>query len=171
MAFTTRRGRPRTLPPETDLGTPELRLKHALKITAEPIDICLEKQLITSAQHWCGLHLRWLYTVRYGAPALSTYYGDRDTRPIPYAEDDPEWRQRREEEFAIAAQLLRRARRYDYVARIIIYNERPVFLSSAILNKAKRSPALSEQLQRRLLELRDGLDILRLHWRPRSATH
>lgn len=39
MAFTTQRGRPRKPVLQHDLGTPELRLKNALGVTAEPIDL------------------------------------------------------------------------------------------------------------------------------------
>jgi phosphoenolpyruvate carboxykinase (ATP) len=46
MAFSSRRGRPRALSGVPDTGTPELRRKRDLGITAEPIDLCLTRGII-----------------------------------------------------------------------------------------------------------------------------
>lgn len=165
MAFTTQRGRPRKPVLHTDLGTPELRLKHALRLTAEPIDLCLEKRLITEDQHWSGLHLRWLYTLRYGAPNLSTYYGDRDTPARGDTEDDPAWRTMREREYHEATTHLKRYRRYECVMRLAIHNERPAFLDAHLMAKARAHHALAQQMSRVHAELSEGLDILATLWR------
>lgn len=165
MAFTTQRGRPRKPVLHADLGTPELRLKHALRLTAEPIDLCFEKGLITQDHHWCGLHLRWLYTLRYGAPSLSTYYGDRDPPAAPLTDTDTNWREMREREYNSAASRLRQYRRYEPVMRLAIHNEMPAFLDAGLLAKAPSSPALALRLDRLLGELTEGLDILSTLWR------
>lgn len=164
MAFSTQRGRPKSRAPETDPGTPELRLKHALGATAEPIDLCLSKSLITVGQHRAALHLRWLYTIRYGAPVITTRYGDRElmgTTP----EDDPLWRSSREAEYHAATALLKQHRRYETVMRIAIYNEQPAFLNPALLSKSWRSPALAEQLLLARHTLCEGLELLTIHWK------
>jgi hypothetical protein len=167
MAFSSLRGRPRkTAPPLRDVGTPELRLKHALNLTAEPIDLCLERALITPEQHRSGIHLRWLYTLRYGAPSLSTHYGDRGGTPEA-AVHDPQWRSMREQEYLDACRLLRAHRRYECVLRLCVYNEYPSFLSHPLRERARRDAALMQQLAQAQQQLQEGLEALVLHWRTR----
>ena len=170
MAFSTVRGRPRKPAQTHDLGTPELRLKHALRVTAEPIDLCLEKQMITPQQHWCGLHLRWLYTLRYGAPSLTTHYTDRDHPASTPMAEDPGWRSMREREYHEAAVMLRARNRYECVMRLCVFNERPAFLSSALREKAFHQPHLAERMSHAQAQLREGLDLLVLHWRRHPET-
>lgn len=163
MAFTTRRGRPPKPRDTRDLGTPELRFKHAHGLTCEPIDLCLERQLISEAQHRSGLHLRWLYTLRYGAPSLTTRYADRDSRGG--AQDDPQWRSLRELEYHEASRLLKAHQRYEPVMRLAIFNERPAFLSPQLRTQAWKVPALAERLHNEHCQLREGLELLVELWR------
>ena len=165
MAFTTQRGRPRKLVQKIDYGTPELRLKHAMRLTVEPIDLCLEKGHITKDQHWCGLHLRWLYTLRYGAPNLTTYYSDRESLISVRDEEDPEWKTLREREYHSAVTRLREYRRYEPVMRLAIHNERPAFLDPHVCAMTPQRPALAEQLERGRHNLREGLELLTELWR------
>lgn len=169
MAFTTLRGRPRKPVLHTDPGTPELRLKHALRLTAEPIDLCLEKKLITVEQHWCGLHLRWLYTLRYGAPNLTTHYTDRTTPASPLTNDDPEWRAQREREYQDAIALLKAANRYECVMRLAVFNEQPAFLNHLLRQKAAEGYAMTQELARSHGRLVEGLALLAGHWRRSPA--
>lgn len=165
MAFTTRRGRPpKAAADTTDFGTPELRFKHAHGVTAEPIDRCYEKQIITKTHHWCGLHLRWLYTVRYGAPSLTTHY-DWERDSAPRTADDPNWRRQREAEYHEATALLRTRLHYEPVMRLCVYNELPAFLAPTLLARAWDEPAMAERLSHAQQRLRDGLDILAIHWK------
>ena len=168
MAFSTQRGRPRKPLNDNDVGTPELRLKHALRLTAEPIDLCLEKRLITEQQHWCGLHLRWLYTLRYGAPKLTTIYVDPHEPGSAPLREDEDWRAMREREYGLATDLLKTQRRYECVMRLAVYNERPAFLDQTLYERALHEPPLAQELSRMHLRLRDGLELLVKHWqRPR----
>jgi hypothetical protein len=167
MAFSSRRGRPpKPAAATSDPGTAELRLKHALGLTAEPIDRCLERQLITPAQHWCGLHLRWLYTIRYGAPIVTTRYA-ADSDLAPRADDDPQWRNEREREYAEARIILRERQFYEPVMRLCIYNESPVFLSDALRKQAWQQPALAKRLEHAHRTVCAGLDLLAVHWKRR----
>lgn len=169
MAFSTQRGRPRAPEkPSTDFGTPELRLKHALRLTAEPIDLCLERNAITEAQHWCGLHLRWLYTLRYGAPSITTHYINRDTTPAAAAED-PIWRALREQEYTDAAHLLKTRHHYERVMRLAVFNELPAFLSAHMRHQAHHNHALSKTMAQQREQLREGLELLVTHWQRRPT--
>ncbi len=169
MAFSTRRGRPARAKAAgaRDAGTPELQFKRALGVTAEPIDQCLERGIITPDQHWCGLHLRWLYTLRYGAPVVTTCYSDAPLTPV-LAQETPEWRMEREREYQQAVHLLQQAGAYECMMRLCVFNELPVFLNANLLLRAKHEPALSRQLNQRRTALRDGFDLLTNLWRRGS---
>lgn len=163
MTFSTRRGRPKTARPETDLGTAELQRKRAHGLTQEPIDLCLERRIITPAQHWCGLHLRWLYTLRYGAPAVSSSLralaGHASTRP-----DDPEWRAAREGEFAEAAHLLTKQQCYQAMAALVIFNERPRFLDVAGQQAALENSRLMREMTSEYEQVLAGFTLLEDLW-------
>lgn len=169
MAFSTRRGRPpRTTSHGQDLGTPELCFKRAHGLTDEPIDRLLHRGLISQNQHWCGLHLRWLYTLRYGAPSLTTHYHDARSR-LSVGEDDPAWRALREREYTEAAGALKAAKRYEPVMRLCIHNELPAFLNPRLQAQALTIPDLAHQLAQRHQLLLEGLSTLESLWRPRSS--
>lgn len=169
MSFTTRRGRPRKPPEATDFGTPELRFKHAHGLTMEPIDLCHERGIITQTQHWCGLHLRWLYTLRYGAPGLTTRY-DPEWDAAPRQADDPTWRRQREAEYLEATALLRTGRHYEPVMRLSVYNELPAFLSPALRERAFADAAMAARMELAQRCLLEGLDLLAVHWKRRDES-
>ena len=166
MAFSSRRGRPRqTARERTDPGTPELRLKHSLGLTSEPIDRCLEKGIINAAQHRSGLHYRWLYTLRYGAPCLTTRY--EQANHLKSDDTDTQWRSEREQEYLHARQLLHDHRLHTPVERLCIHNEVPAFLSPALVRESWQRPALADGLAARQQQLVHGLELLTLHWQQR----
>lgn len=165
MAFSQRRGRPpRPTVDSPDTGTPELRRKRALGLTDEPIDRLLKRGLITASHHWCGLHLRWLYTLRYGAPVVTTRYADTAER-TGANEEDPLWRSSREQEYLNATALLKQAGRYEPVMRMCVFNELPAFLNPALSARAWHEPALAHQLNQQHGLLLEGLTLLASQWR------
>lgn len=107
MAFHSRRGRPRATTPreEIDSGTPELQRKRRLQLTVEPLDWLREHDIISPQQHWCGLHFRWLYTLRYGAFTPQSMDAAREQGIIRKREYE-EWQQDREQEWRQILQLL-----------------------------------------------------------------
>src|SRR5262245_54303680 len=135
MAFSVRRGRPRVSAamqeskhePSRDWGTQELQFKRAIELTAESLDLCLARDIITAQQHWCGIHFRWLYTLKFGAPVARvidpTHLGGRE-----HGSDTPQWRIEREAEFHLAASELTRHGLYGTLTRICVFDERPRFL-------------------------------------------
>lgn len=162
MAFSTRRGRPpKTHSTALDFGTPELRLKHALGATAEPIDLCLEKALINESQHRAGLHLRWLYTLRYGAPSITTRYIQNDSSP---GEEDPSWRYNREREYLEASRLLKAHQRYEPVMRLAIFNEPPLCLSAAMRHSSLIDVTLATRIEASWRSITEGFDLLLHLW-------
>lgn len=168
--FSTRRGRPATSRPTIDYGTPELIFKRAHGHTAEAIDLCRERGIITAEQHWCGLHLRWLYTLRYGAPNVSATDLTRvDGYAMAAADDSPLWRSAREAEFAQAVALLRQHRRCELVMRVCVFNERPSFLSQARLREAFERAALRQRIEQEMAHFTEGLELLMQLWK-RPAT-
>jgi len=153
-----RRGRPKSAHSGNDTGTPELILKRLLGQTAEALDLCLERGIITREQHWCGIHLRWLYTLRHGAPGVRTI-DPTHLGGIELKTDDPDWRNEREREYHDAIRKLTPSGAAPQILGICIYNERPKFL-----NPGKKSYAQQELLSISITALRDGLDILVKHW-------
>lgn len=166
MAFATRRGRPKQPKPATDYGTPELAAKRHAGLTREPLDLCLEKRLITHDQHWCGLHLRWLYTLRYGAPGISCRPMHLDeSRPI--RPEDAQWRQAREEEYKEAIALLTQHRTYESVMGLCVFHDTPSFLNRRLLAMAAENAKIAEHIQLSYQQLGEGLAILCALWRPK----
>jgi len=159
LKFPRKRGRPRKSLPKRDTGTPELVMKRLLQETTEALDLCLERNIITPEQHWCGIHLRWLYTLRYGAPGVRaidpSHFGGRETKT-----DDPEWRANREAEYNDAIMKLSDRGLAAELVSLCIYNERPAFLRP----QAKISRTYIEENLRLLTKIREGLDLLAGCW-------
>lgn len=164
MSFSTRRGRPRAVQPQTDFGTPELQRKRSHGLTTEPLDLCLARQLISPAQHWCGMHWRWLYTLCYGAPSLTSRY-EQAASPLTGGEDASTWRIARADEYRQARRLLQTHRRYDPVMRLAVFNELPCFLHPGLQARSWECPSLCERLVRAHKTLCEGLELLAIHWR------
>ena len=144
-----RRGRPKSMRKGVDTGTPELAIKRQIGETAETLDLCLKRGLITEEQHWCGIHLRWLYTLRYGAPGIRAI-DPTHARGMEVKPDDPQWRAQREREYHEAIRTL--GGHALLLMNVCVYNERPAFLNAALYEK-EASPALIGRLCM-------GLDIL-----------
>lgn len=160
LTFPRKRGRPKSTRPTVDTGTPELVMKRLMGVTAEALDLCLERGIITNEQHWCGIHLRWLYTLRHGVPSVRaidpTHLGGNESKM-----DDPEWREAREKEYHEAMKKLHRSKHAQLLLDICIYNHRPNFLSLHKPVSIKKAEALSALIE----GLREGLDILINEWR------
>lgn len=164
LSFTRRRGRPKSNRPQIDTGTPETIMKRLLGLTTEVLDLCLERGIIDRKQHWCGIHLRWLYTLRYGVPSVrSTDLSGMNNRKHggTLDNDDPEWRTEREKEYNEAIERLNNSGYALLIINICIYNERPKSLD---LNLSLRQNSQANAKQD-IKKLRDGLDILVKLWK------
>lgn len=161
MAFSTRRGRPKSPSRhEGDMGTPELCLKRALGVTQEVLDLCLERGIIDNAQHWSGIHFRWLYTLRFGVPTVRAV-DPTDLGGALHKLEDPTWRAEREEEYALACTLLNKAGLREAITDICVHNYRPGFLQPprGAISRAMMLARTAEQER-----MSDGLDMLAIHW-------
>lgn len=127
LSFSRRRGRPKNNRPLLDAGTPETVMKRLLGITTEALDLCLEKRIITEQQHWCGIHLRWLHTLRYGVPSARTtnltYMESCVHKSSDY--EDPQWRASREKEYNDAVNVLNCGGYSLLLINLCVYNEFP----------------------------------------------
>jgi hypothetical protein len=163
LTFPRKRGRPRKILQGRDNGTPELNAKKISGETTEAIDLCLSRDLITTEQHWCAIHLRWLYTLRYGAPTVRaldpTHLGGIEAKV-----NDPEWAALREKEFSDAITLLNGYGYARLLMQVCIYNECPSFLKKPTLSAEKSALANSF-----LHNLRSGLDVLVEHWEKKFS--
>lgn len=155
-----RRGRPKTNRPSVDTGTPELVMKKLMGKTAETLDLCLERGIISPEQHWCGIHFRWLYTLRHGAPGVRaidpTHLGGIENKLT-----DPEWRQDREREYLEASAILHQSHYAMYITSICVFNERLAFLDYHTPVSDVKARATEQAIN----DLRAGLEILVSLWR------
>ncbi len=158
LTFSRRRGRPKTNRPSIDTGTPETVMKRLLGVTTEALDLCLQRNIITEKQHWCGIHLRWLYTLRHGVPSVRatdlSYIGGYEQKSSEY--EDPLWRAAREKEYNTAVSLLNQSGYALLVINLCIYNEYPKSLQYS----AKKLHKVDGNTRK----LCDGLDILAKLW-------
>lgn len=165
MAFSTRRGRPRTsgARPERDYGTPELQKKRQYGLTVEAIDLCLHRGIISPQQHWCGVHLRWLHALRYGVADAKTSSGLLHQSAGTSLQDE-QWNNEREQEYHAATLALAEQHALHPTIRLCVYNERPIFLT---LNNEALRALPRQQLQRYTSEVslvRLGLSSLQRLW-------
>jgi hypothetical protein len=126
MAFTSRRGRPKKDISEdkADKGTPELQQKRQISLTTETIDWLLTREIITHDQHWCAVHFRWLYTLRYGSPNVQSF-NPAHIRGISHQKIYEEWQIEREAEWQAALQLLEHTHSRSAVMNAAVYNVAP----------------------------------------------
>lgn len=123
MAFSHKRGRPKKeiSKSERDKGTPELQQKRKMSLTTEAVDLLLQQGIITPNQHWCALHYRWLYTLRYGSPTLQSM-DPAYVRGIQHKKEYEEWQQEREAEWQQAQEILLRQGSRRAITNVAIYN-------------------------------------------------
>ena len=122
MSFTSRRGRPKQDASEKDYGTPELIKKRLQGQTFEPVDLLVNIGHISKNQHWCAIHFRWLYTLKYGTENFSNSYNLIEKNEAQIT-DDPSWREKREEEYNQAATELKRYCLLEYAIKSAVYNQ------------------------------------------------
>lgn len=159
--FKSQRGRPRqsiisSSGDTSDSGTPELILKRAQSLTSEPIDLCLSRGHINEEEHRAALHLRWLYTLRHGAPGISAFDLLRGQGHSIEASADPAWRSAREREYLQAMALLKRSRSEQAVLSCILYHEMPEFLIPSTSTRLSQHYEL-ERKARQALHFSDAL--------------
>lgn len=169
--FRSMRGRPpkealqRNLGP--DLGTPELIMKRACNETVEAIDLCLKRNLISDEEHRHALHLRWLHTIRYGAPGISALDIARASGKEIAREDDPEWRAQREQDYHSAVNLLHQSGYAHEILPCVLYNERPNFLKLVRYDRCLKHPQEIAPLEHQAARFAYGLSLIGNSWHPR----
>ena len=152
MGFTVKRGRPKTSPMGRipDFGTEQLQAKRRQNATIEPLDLLLQKSLISTEQHSAGIHLRWLYTLKMGAPNISASNLDEFSGRELRQEDD-NWREKRELEYNCAVEILQNSGSFKQVMDIAVFGVQKFPLQSAELGK-----------------IRDGLSLLCKAWQKKQ---
>jgi hypothetical protein len=143
MGFSAKRGRPKTklMGRIPDFGTEQLQAKRRQNATIEPLDLLLQKSLISNEQHSAGIHLRWLYTLKMGAPNISAsnldeFYG-RELR-----QEDDNWRESREAEYNCAVEILQNCCSFKPVMDIAVFGVQKLPLQSSDLAKIREGLSL-----------------------------
>ena len=80
-------------------------------------------------------HLRWLYTLRHGAPGLRAL-DPAHIRGLAVKTDDPGWRAAREKEYTDAMHRLTQTGHAPLLVNLCIHNDRPRFLTKNPTPKA-----------------------------------
>jgi hypothetical protein len=134
MSFSRRRGRPKKIITDAkDKGTIELQSKREYNVTTEPLDLCFSKGLINIEQHNAGVRLRWLHTLKLGAPSVSAYaIGELGGRVCKY--EDSVWLANRQEDYNSILKELSKGGSRKIVVDVCIYGIMPKFLFSAPRN-------------------------------------
>jgi len=160
MRFTNKRGRPKSSisKAKQDLGTPELQAKKQSNITKEPLDLCYERNLINADQRWAGIHLRWLHTIRFGLPNVTSISFDLYDK-FSKTENDEDWQQAREIEYKSAIKLLAQIEAKDIVLDICVFNRTARFLDK-IQNVSNYSNSRIRHNERQIMLLQEGLQAL-----------
>ena len=123
MGFSSRRGRPkREAVQEVDRGTMQLQQKRRAALTVEPLDWLREEGVINAQQHWCGLHFRWLYTLRYGAFTPQSLDAARE-KGILHKREYEEWQGEREGEWREVTQQLKQAGLLEMALEFCVYSQ------------------------------------------------
>ena len=124
MGFSYRRGRPKQVQEEEiDRGTVELRQKRRAHITIEPLDWLRQESHISPQQHWCGLHFRWLYTLRYGTTTPQSLDAARE-QGIIHKREYEEWQNEREQEWRAAIHELQSGHFLALILHYCVYQQR-----------------------------------------------
>ena len=147
MAFSKRRGRPKKINHNSyDKGTIELIEKRKSNLTTEPLDLCFQRGLINEQQHNAGMRLRWLYTLKFGAPTISAYSPDNlGGHSCKY--EDNGWMKRRQNEYHLIIELLERNKARKIVMDICVFNRMPSFLYKVPKNFRCNNLATYKELQ------------------------
>jgi hypothetical protein len=156
MGFSRKRGRPALQKSQDDKGTNELQRKKSLGITAEPLDLCLKKGLICDEEHNAGIRLRWLYTLRFGAPDISAYSLDRRGKSCVQSDND-EWLHPRQLEYNNALTTLDKIGAKTIVMNICVFNQRPAFLLPYSVNITSME---TKSRHAKFTKFKDGLKAL-----------
>ncbi len=150
MRSKQRAGRPKNVKPKVDLGTVQLRKKRAEGLTMEALDLALARGVIEQNAHEAGLRLRWLYTLRFGAPNVSAYDPDGRFGGAGVSnQHSPEWNRLRTQEYQQALDNLDKVKAKRLVMWVCVFDKRPLFLRYRMRELAEHhtlyEDALNEQ--------------------------
>jgi hypothetical protein len=135
-----KRGRPKNIDTGIDRGTSELQMKRKQNITTESLDLCLHKKIITPIEHASGMKLRWIYTLRFGAPSVQSK--SLQMKLYTNKEYDEKFLQHAQKKYRNIMEILKEAQTHRIVTNICVFNEFPQFLASHKFRDSKREKFL-----------------------------
>jgi hypothetical protein len=92
----------------------------------ESLDLCLQKKIITSIEHASAMKLRWIYTLRFGAPTLQSKLKLIDSYSAKNY--DEQLLQDLQKKYRNVIAGLRAIYAHKIVMDVCIFNEFPTFL-------------------------------------------
>ena len=119
-----KRGRPKNI--SDNRGTIELQKKRESNLTIESLDLCLQRKIITPVEHISGIKLRWIYTLRFGAPTIQSKL--LQTKFYNSKNYDEKFLQDLQKKYCDIIEVLKEIHAHKIVMSICIFNEFPNFL-------------------------------------------
>lgn len=101
------------------------------KITAEPIDLCLQSGLINLKQHRLALRIRWLFTINFGLPTVQAYnLGKVRGRELSKYNEDTLYEMRQEYKRVLEVLYKTNKKASKLFLNILIHHYKPSYLTS-----------------------------------------
>ena len=134
-----RKGRPKSNKQGHDLGTPELQQKRSMRFTDDPLELCLERRIITENQYNLSFKIRMLFYSIFGHLRLKSYDIENLQGPsVFFIENEDEIRTKKSEYDHIMKNLAISG--FDSIVRKICINgELPNFLIINLINLSNSS--------------------------------
>ncbi len=105
------------------------------KLKSEPLDLCLERQIISPEEHQVGMKYKWLYTLKFGSPHIKAHdifdLGGRWGRK----HNDEKWLQAHQQHYDIFVRELILIGCLRPVTDICVHNQYPAFLAINSIDK------------------------------------
>ena len=115
-----KRGRPR-LSQNSPAKFSNLPAKEKIIVTSEPLDIYFKDKIISEDEHQSGMRLRWLYTLRYGAPTLQTKLIQQQGFESKY--NDEKWLVNKQQQYRFILGELQKSKVAKIVLGVCVFNE------------------------------------------------
>ncbi|AIL65073.1 hypothetical protein NOVO_03425 [Rickettsiales bacterium Ac37b] len=156
MGFTSKRGRPRRNPDNSNIITKELSIKHKAGLTREPLDIFLAKGILSNIEHKAGGYLRKLYTLRFSIFHLKAY-DHSYVKGRSLDNYDEEWLKIKNLEYQEAILILRSCKAFSVVTNLCLFNQFPRSFSYALKQPFNELKVIAEERYNEIEVLKYGL--------------
>jgi hypothetical protein len=115
-----KRGRPKSCKNSSAIFG-NVSAKKKIIVSLEPLDVYFKNKIISEDEHQSGMRLRWLYTLRYGAPTLQTKLLQQQGFESKY--NDEEWLMKKQQQYRFIIGELQKSDLAKIVLGVCVFNE------------------------------------------------